>query len=82
MPPIIIIALVHMIQGVKSSRKRSNLCIINLQVPPIIMVALVHMTHGVNSSRETQIMWKLSLVPNKVTADASHDLMDLTFPGL
>ena len=46
------------------------------------MVALVHMTHGVNSSRETQIMWQLSLVPNKVTADASHDLMDLTVPGL
>ena len=61
---------------------RSELCIINLQVPPIIMVALVHMTHGVNSSRETQVMWQLSLVPNKVTADASHDLMDLKVPGL
>jgi len=55
--PIITVALLHMIKGVKSSRKHSKLCIINLKVPPIIMVALVHMTHGVNSSRKAQTMW-------------------------
>jgi len=55
--PIITAALLHMIKGVKSSRKHSKLCIINLKVPPIIMVALLHMTHGVNSSRKAQTMW-------------------------